>query len=41
MSIELNDFDKKLFVSAIEKYGDKYIEHLLEQYKIYVSSVEK
>ena len=30
-----------LFVSASEKYGDKYIEHLLEQYKIYISAAEK
>lgn len=35
------DFEKMLFVSASDKYGDKYIEHLLEQYKIYVSSAEK
>lgn len=41
MSTELSDFQRKLFVSASEQYGDKYIEHLLEQYKIYVSSVEK
>jgi len=33
--------EKKLFVSTIEKYGDKYIERLLEQYKIYVNSAEK
>ncbi len=32
---------KKLFVSASDKYGDKYIEHLLEQYKIYINSAEK
>jgi hypothetical protein len=30
-----------LFVSSSEKYGDKYVEHLLEQYKIYINSVEK
>lgn len=30
-----------LFVSASDKYGDKYIEHLLEQYKIYIESAEK
>lgn len=30
-----------LFVSASDKYGDKYIEHLLEQYKIYISAAEK
>jgi hypothetical protein len=32
---------KKLFVIESAKYGDKYIEHLLEQYKIYISSAEK
>jgi len=35
------DVQKMLFVSASVDYGDKYIEHLLEQYKIYVSSTEK
>jgi len=35
------DVDKMLFVSASEKYGDKYIEHLLEQYKIYINATEK
>jgi len=35
------ELEKQLFVSASDKYGDKYIEHLLEQYKIYVGSVEK
>lgn len=33
--------EDKLFVSTSEKYGDKYIEHLLEQYKIYTGSAEK
>jgi hypothetical protein len=33
--------EKMLFVSTVEKYGNKYIEHLLEQYKIYVNSAEK
>ncbi len=32
---------KMLFVSASEKYGDRYIEHLLEQYRIYVAGTEK
>jgi len=32
---------QKLFVSASDKYGDKYIEHLLEQYKIYLTGMEK
>src|SRR3989344_1437931 len=35
------DVQKMLFVSASADYGDKYIEHLLEQYKIYVNSAEK
>ena len=35
------DIQKMLFVSASEHYGDKYIEHLLEQYKIYISAAEK
>ncbi len=30
-----------LFVSTSDQYGDKYIEHLLEQYKIYLASAEK
>ncbi|MBL8158683.1 hypothetical protein JNK62_04080 [bacterium] len=36
-----DDILKRLFVSESAKYGDKYIEHLLEQYKIYVESSEK
>ncbi len=39
--MELEDIQKMLFVSASDKYGDKYIEHLLEQYKIYIASAEK
>ena len=35
------DFEKMLFVAESNKYGDKYIEHLLEQYKIYINSAEK
>ncbi len=35
------DVEKKLFVSTGEKYGDKYVEHLLDQYKVYVSATEK
>lgn len=35
------DIEKKLFISVSENYGDKYIEHLLEQYKIYVNATEK
>ncbi|OGD32307.1 hypothetical protein A3C91_00940 [Candidatus Azambacteria bacterium RIFCSPHIGHO2_02_FULL_52_12] len=36
-----DDLEKILFVSESSKYGDKYIEHLLEQYKIYINSAEK
>ncbi len=35
------DIQKMLFVSSNEKYGDKYIEHLLDQYKNYVNAAEK
>lgn len=35
------DVEKMLFVSTGEKYGDRYIEHLLDQYKIYVNATEK
>lgn len=35
-----DEIDKILFVSQSKKYGDKYIEHLLEQYKIYTSAAE-
>jgi len=35
------DLHQKLFVAESEKYGDKYIEHLLEQYKLYVESAER
>lgn len=38
---EKKRFEERLFVSASTKYGDKYIEHLLEQYKIYITSAEK
>lgn len=36
-----DNLESRLFVSKSEKYGDKYIEHLLEQYKIYINSAEK
>ena len=39
--MERKDIDKMLFVSESADYCDKYIEHLIEQYKIYVSSAEK
>jgi hypothetical protein len=35
------EIQKMLFVSASDKYGDRYVEHLLEQYKNYVASAEK
>jgi hypothetical protein len=35
------DIEKMLFISASDKYGDKYIEHLLDQYKIYINAAEK
>lgn len=36
-----DEIQKMLFVSASDKYGDRYIEHLLEQYKIYINAAEK
>ncbi len=33
--------EEKLFNSIESKYGDKYTEHLLDQYKIYLGSAEK
>lgn len=41
MAMEKNDIEKILFVSASDQYGDKYIEHLLDQYKIYINATEK
>jgi hypothetical protein len=41
MIMEPKEIEKMLFVSASKNYGDKYIEHLLEQYKIYIASAEK
>lgn len=35
------DIEKILFISESAKYGDKYIEHLLDQYKIYINATEK
>ncbi len=35
------ELEKMLFVSESSNYGDKYIEHLLEQYKIYINAAEK
>ncbi len=39
--MKTEDIQKKLFVSTSEKYGDKYVDHLLDQYKIYIDSAEK
>ncbi len=39
--MEKKDIEKMLFISASDKYGDKYIEHLLDQYKIYINAAEK
>ncbi|MFM2357672.1 MAG: hypothetical protein RJA61_409 [Candidatus Parcubacteria bacterium] len=35
------DIEKMLFASTGEKYGDKYVEHLIDQYKIYINATEK
>lgn len=36
------DIEKHLFREVVvEKYGDKYIEHFLEQYKIYLEMLDK
>ena len=37
---EKSQLETKLFVSDSSKYGDAYIEHLLEQYKTYIQSIE-
>ncbi|MFA5986666.1 MAG: hypothetical protein WC819_04960 [Parcubacteria group bacterium] len=39
--MDIKKLEEKLFVSKNENYGDKYIEHLLEQYKVYIDSAEK
>lgn len=39
--METQKIETILFVSSSDKYGDKYVEHLLEQYKIYINSAEK
>lgn len=39
--MDVEKLEKMLFVSTNERYGDKYVEHLLEQYKIYINSAEK
>jgi len=35
-----DELEKKLFRDTAQ-YGDKYVEHLLEQYKLYLASAEK
>ena len=40
--MEQTDLEKKLFRDVVaEKYGDKYIEHLIEQYKIYLEMLDR
>lgn len=39
--MENKNLSDKLFISASEKYGEKYIEHLLDQYRLYVNAAEK
>lgn len=39
--MEKQEIEKMLFISTSDKYGDKYIEHLLDQYKIYINAAEK
>jgi len=33
--------DKELFKAEEKNYGDKYREHLFEQYRLYIGSAEK
>lgn len=35
------DLTDRLFLPDVSKYGDRYIEHLLEQYKLYVDSADR
>lgn len=39
--MENKKLSDKLFISVSEKYGEKYIEHLLDQYRLYVNAAEK
>lgn len=41
INMQKDKIKKILFVSKSDNYGDRYIEHLLEQYKIYIDSTEK
>ena len=36
-----DDLAKRLFSADSEKYGSSYVEHLLQQYKLYVDGIEK
>jgi hypothetical protein len=36
-----DDLSDRLFLPDVSKYGDRYIEHLLEQYKLYVESADR
>jgi hypothetical protein len=40
-AITPEDLSDRLFLPDVTKYGDKYIEHLLEQYKLYVESADR
>lgn len=39
--MEFDNLMEKLFSCSSKKYGPKYIDHLFEQYKLYVESAEK
>ena len=39
--MESEQIENRLFTTLPERYGDKYAEHLFEQYKIYIESAEK
>lgn len=41
INMKNEEIQKMLFVSTSDKYGNSYIEHLLEQYKIYINAAEK
>lgn len=41
INMKNEEIQKMLFVSTSDKYGDRYVEHLLEQYKIYINAAEK
>ncbi len=39
--MEPDEVAKRLFGVATTEYGDKYVEHVLEQYKLYVEGMDK